>query len=625
MTTPAQQAPSPPVVADKKVDSAKQSCPLKAKKQCELTKLKVQSKYVSSEAGSSPVVTTLEAKKKRRGEAIPPAAAKKVGRKTVELLAQYDLVIEALAGFPSKANEEGGVAKETKGVANMAEIEVETELLGQCGYSKHARLLMKPANAPPNKVNVSPAPVRGSGHMALVEAEWAAGVKKAALKEIVAPTFKADIAGGDNAFAQLFRLIMWVWNANKSLDLELRAESCGIHSATEMGTHDLNALVRVYRDVNVAIGIKVPAVKKVTESSDRRIGIGTDTTTRKRESTNLLTERKSTVTTTTTKTGFKGTAVFEHADPDEFAFYVKFNELEFMLRETRDKVKEQAEAYKKAAENAHEKYKGWRDERARKAAIDRAIREALSDFLTLRDKLELFWEGFVAKVRAVINAIRAALDAMKKWPQLGFKLTFEIGFLSGDLFFGWGHAALDSSQAYNGPLKDRYAPLLHKIHVESKITLVTFKVEASFGLMIDAGAVGKAEARVAGSLSLEIAWTTALDLVLGAGSSYAKDADSVSQVLAGTSTGNLRATVEARIAFFSFKKEIGIESGIVVEGKVEWKFLKGEITYGLKIRSLETGWYFYSTDLKTGQANVSVHKIFDARMLMPPIERTERI
>lgn len=639
MTTQAQQSACPPVVADKKVDSAKQSCPLQAKKQCELKKLKVTSKYVSTgDATSSPVATTLEAKKKRRGEAIPPAVEKKVGRRVVELLQQYDLVIEALAGFPSKANEDivkkadpgdprnpRGVAKDTKTPANVADIEVETEVLGKCGYGKHARLMMKPANAPPNKVDISPAPVRGSTSMILAEAEWAPGVVKADLKRIVAPTFKADISGGDNAFAQLFRLIMWVWNANKSLDLELRSESCGIHSASEMGTHDLNALVRVYRDINVAIGIKVPPVKKVTQTSERLVGIGTDSTATKRESTNLVRGTKSTVQTESYKSGFKGTAVFESADPNEFAFYVKFNELEFMLGETRDAVADQAKALNNARKNAVEKYKHWKDERARKAAIDKALKEALSDFLTLEDKLALFWDGFVAKVRAVVNAIRSALDLMKKWPQLGFKLTFEIGFLSGDLFFGWGHAPLDSSQPYNGPLKDRYAPLLHKLHVESKITLVTFKVEASFGLMIDAGAIGRAEARVAGSLSLEVTWQTMLDVIVGAGFSNGKDADGLTQQLTGTSTGNLRATLEAKVAFFSFKKEIGIESGIAVDGRIEWKFMKGEVKYSLNIRTLETGWYIYSTDLKSGRANVSTHKIFEARMLMPPIERTERI
>src|SRR5690348_15174384 len=93
----------PPAAPNKKVDSATQSCPLKAKKQCEVKKLKVKAKYVSTgDATSAPVVTQLEAKKKRRGEHISPAAQKKLGSAAVELLSRFDLVIEELAGFPNK-------------------------------------------------------------------------------------------------------------------------------------------------------------------------------------------------------------------------------------------------------------------------------------------------------------------------------------------------------------------------------------------------------------------------------------------------------------------------------------------------------------------------------------------
>src|SRR5262249_14507749 len=152
-----------------------------------------------------------------------------------------------------------------------------------------------------------------------------------------------------------------------------------------------------------------------------------------------------------------------------------------------------------------------------KAAIDKAIKDAFSDFLTFRDKLELFFDDFVAKVRGIVKAIVSVLDLMKKAPQLGFKITFEIGFLSGDYFLSWQHAPADTSQAMSWPLHDRYAPLLHKLHMEAKISLVTFKVEASFGFLFDLGAVGKAEARVAGSLSLEITWQTMVDFIVGPG------------------------------------------------------------------------------------------------------------
>ena len=80
------------------------------------------------------------------------------------------------------------------------------------------------------------------------------------------------------------------------------------------------------------------------------------------------------------------------------------------------------------------------------------------------------------------------------------------------------------------PLADRFAPLLHKLHVESTMTLITFKVEASFGFLFDAGVVGKAEARVAGSLGLEIPFTVSLDAIIGSGAANGKGSDVVDDV-----------------------------------------------------------------------------------------------
>jgi hypothetical protein len=620
-------ANQPPVAANKKVDSASQSCPLKAKRHCEVKQLVVKSKYVyTNDATQSPVVTELKTKRRRRGEKIPPASQAKLGAAVVDLLSRYDLVIEALAGFPNKGNEEapekaehgrprptGAVAMETKGVDNVAEIEVEAEFEEHCPYDAHLLLRMQPGNdSPSNPCEVHPPPVGGEEHMKIRSAAWKPGTKKIELKDVTAPTFKNDLAGGDSAFAGLWRLVMWVCHANKALDVEFIADSCGTRSPTERGTQNLNALVRVYRDLNVAVGLSVPPAKRRTQSYDKRWGLTDTSVATKKEVVGH--GHQTTVTTERNKSGFKGCAVFGEAEGG-FELYFKFNELEFKLKETADKAKEQAEGLNEARKNAVEKYKHIRDEHKRKKAIDKAVKEAFGDFLSFRDKIELFFQDFVSKVKAIEHAIVNVLELMKKWPQLGFKLTFEIAFLSGQFFVGWGHATVDSSQPLLTPLKDRYAPLLHKLHVESKISIVTFKVEASFGLLIDGGSVGRAEARVAGSLNMELMWQTMLDLIIGAGWSNGKDADMLTQQLTATTTGNLRATLEVKVAWLSWKKEIGIESGLAIDGRVEWKLMKGEVKYSVNLRSLETGWYIYSTDLKTGEGHCSLHKIFDAKLL----------
>ncbi|MFO0614738.1 MAG: hypothetical protein U0414_19280 [Polyangiaceae bacterium] len=623
-------APPPPVQPNKPVNSGANACPVHGKKRCEAAKLDLKVKYVYvNDATQSPVETHLVTKAQKRFVPIPKASADKLGRTVVSLLRRYDLVIEALAGFPNKGNEEiaekpqhgiaqpRATAKEMKGADNIAEVEVEGEVVGdpECTLHLHPHIRMFPHTPTAQKeFEYAPEPEgHGGPHTGLRETSWKPGVKKVEVKEILAPVFKADMLGGNSAFASLFRLVMWVWHINQSLDLEFVVEACGVRSPSQAGVLNLTGLVRVYRDVNIAVGIKFPPLKKTTHAVQGKLDA---------EGAALLTKsekidwsgHKVTKNTQKTKTGFKGLMVFGE-DEGECELYFKFNELEFKLKETVDKAKEQAEALAHAKENATEKYKHWKNEAARKRAIDKAMKEAFGDFLTFKDKLELFFQGLVKAVRNIVKTLTSVFDMMKKFPQLGFRLTFEVGFMSGQFFIGWAHTGVDSSQPLTTPLSDRYAPLFHKLHVEFDMMLVTIKAEASFGLFIDAGPIGSADATVAGTISLELKWATALDVILGAGWNNGAGGDVLTQGLNATATVNLRARVQVTIAWKTWKKELGIESGIVCEGRVDWKYKADEIYHFLGVRTMETGWYFYSSDFKTGEVHVSTHKIFDAKKL----------
>ena len=152
-------APPPPVQPNKPVNSGANACPVHGKKRCEAAKLDLKVKYVYvNDATQSPVETHLVTKTQKRFVPIPKPSADKLGRKVVALLRRYDLVIEALAGFPNKSNEEiaekpqhgiaqpRGTAKEMKGADNVAEIEVEGEVLGdpECTLHLHPKLRMFP-------------------------------------------------------------------------------------------------------------------------------------------------------------------------------------------------------------------------------------------------------------------------------------------------------------------------------------------------------------------------------------------------------------------------------------------------------------------------------------------------
>ena len=67
------------------------------------------------------------------------------------------------------------------------------------------------------------------------------------------------------------------------------------------------------------------------------------------------------------------------------------------------------------------------------------------------------------------------------------------------------------------------APVLELKHVKAaygRIEVlhgITLKVEASFGLLIDAGKLARLEARVIGGVSLEVTWQEMVDVIVGAG------------------------------------------------------------------------------------------------------------
>jgi hypothetical protein len=226
----------------------------------------------------------------------------------------------------------------------------------------------------------------------------------------------------------------------------------------------------------------------------------------------------------------------------------------------------------------------------------------------LKDQLTAFFRDFVTKMKAIKDLLFTLPRLMKKFPQLGFKLETEVGFLGGDIFCTWGLVNVDSTKKQNTVLHDRYAPLFPKIHLESKVSLLKFKIAGSFGAMIDMGFVASAKARVEVALSLEVAWQTYLEIVFNVNGN---DLDRFIQTFSETTTGEVSAEVEVKaVGVTIVQKKIGLESGIVLEGSLIWELANGKFSYQINIRTLETGWYYYTNDLKTGRAHTSVHQIF---------------
>ncbi len=629
----------PEVHENKKVNSGCQECALKAKAQCEMKELELKVSYrcfqwAEPPKGSaphkapdllSPIETRLKTHKIRRHEVLSKKDQSALGKDMVALLKNYDLIIDSLASFRTRDS-----APET-----FCEIEVKAEGEGKCAHEQHVVISMQPKSETSGiSAGFHPAPIKGEEHMVLRPAIWKPEVTEVTIKELLAPTYNADLGAGDNVFGKLFQLLMFVFHANRSADIEFVATTCGKHSATENGPKELTALVRVFRDLSIGVGFKCPPPIRCSEEIKGSLGVlsGSRELEYKLEAADrqhrVEVEAKASREThregkhVVTETESEAKIAFKREPEDGYALYFKFNELEFNLSEKSEDVKQIGEANEKAhkaVEAGHQKVsdslaslKAWANKPSGpKRKMNFAEMERMAK--NIRGQLQAFFSDFVSKVKAIKDLLYTLPRLMKKWPQLGFKLETEIGFLGGDIFAAWGMVNVDSDKAQNTPVHDRYAPLFPKIHLETKVSLVKFKLAGSFGAMIDGGWVGSAKARVEVVLTLEVSWQTWLEVVFNLNGN---DLDRYVQSLTETTKGEISAEVEAKaLGITLVQKKIGIESGIAVEGILIWELSNGKLSYQVNVRTLETGWYYYTNDIKTGRAHTSVHQIFAPQLV----------
>lgn len=632
----------PAVHDDKKVNSGAQSCPLQAHAQCEMAKLKIKVRYRCFQWAEppkdmkfttpdllSPIDTELETDRIKRNDYITRSERSRLAKDVVALLGQYDFVIDSLASFRTREK-----APETN-----CEIRVEAESEGECPHCQHLALAMAPKTGSSDiAIEVEPAPIGHHEHMVLAPASWPVhepNKAEAILKEVLAPTYNADLGAGENVFGKLFQLLMFVFHAKRSTDIEFSATTCGKHTATHAGPAKFTAMVRVFRDISVGVGLRFPPPFKLKEEVVGSMGVFTGKKKLEYKAEAKAGEREMEMELEGHGTRKKpihemeGKIKFKNGKKDEYALYFQFNDLEFNLTKGSED-QEQFEKGMKTAEKGWDKtketasdslaaVKAWANKPASPGAPKRKINLAEVERMAqnLKAQLTAAFHTLVNMVETVKGIFKTITKFLKAAPQLGFKLESEIGFLGGDIFAQWGMVPVDSTQKKfppGGTLAERYAPLFHKLHLESSVTLVKYELVASVGAMIDLGKLGSAKARIELGIGLEVKWSTWLELISNMNGS---DMDRYAQDLTGKSTCEGSAEVEVKaLGVTLYQAKIGFETGIVVEGKLIWELVKGRFSYQVNVRTMETGWYWYASDIKTGVVKGALHKLFEPKLLL---------
>lgn len=503
------------------------------------------------------------------------------------LLARYDLVLETLATFPQ---ESGQLYKtSTARVLNTVDIKVEAEAEGTCSKREHFYLTCR-ANSATRQQDVTavPPPVGYSGLYDLASTAWPREVGTVELQGIHAAAVMADVKSAPTAIAGLIKLLCVGWQLVHPMDLEFVLQTCGRKEDSDFVPVYLNALVRVYRETSFTVGIRVPPFKKYEAQANlHAIPAGNVATINSTSDMGMVKHTQK----TNLNTGKRHWEKKE--DVSEFDVYIRLNEIEVSLNELREEVEPLVEKGKEAYEKHEEK--------AEKEKLKKALGKPKNP-LSFAHQLAIYGRDIKKAWGQVGDILRTFFESMQRLPQCGYSFKFEMSFLE-----GYFEASVFTSQgkAEPGDLGKRYVPIKWKAKLAIGTTVLTLKGEASFGLLIDFK-VGRVDVRVVGQIVGTIEAKVETE--------FAKGEDTeITLGLGGTVGGRLFAVAALETVIYTWKREIGIEAGIKIEGQVKFKAKKTEHT--VKAWTLPVQWYFVAVNSYTNTSEAKLHTLYTARPL----------
>lgn len=585
VSPPPAPPPPPPMQPGSSATGVCQHCPLDPLTPCDVEKLLVDvvgkdenQTEEGNDAASGPalqpgkrkdVPLKLETTAVRRGEVVTDVTDKT----TLALLGQYDLLIEAIADYPSNDS-----PKPTVDPNDTVKLKrVYAQYVGsKCSVHEHALLQILPRAKTKQLEKEIVKQKVGAQSLSYDDAPL-----------IYARSLPFDTApSGEDVFA-LFDFIRSLFHAMDPADVAIFAKSCGVrpNGANKAANKELSALLRIYRRDKWGIGLKVPPLGKFHDersadsfgdlfgepegdykrSQETSVGgpyLYKSTTESEREGNtskesqevwfgsvggkeeiSSQTHGKKEYETTTQQTSFP-----QGETPNGKPVYG-----------TEEKVKIKKSTGKRTI-----------PKNASKLIEERLKTASGFELVVFRNDKEVRLDDLLERVKKSIKVLSEALcniqSFLKMVPQLGWKFTFDVSVFAGTVQVDLG------PEYVKGPIaKGRYFPVQYKVHATFVMTLIDLMASLSFGFEAKAAGTGlTVKAELVFKLKAKIEHEFNLDLL--------KPKEKFP--LTSEASVEPKAVADASILGYTLAHgEVGVSTGLALDGylEIDWREKKFEL------------------------------------------------
>lgn len=275
--------PTEPVTHNKPVAGAAQTCPLLALKECDVAELKIDVEIEGEYAGTK----TLTAKRVMRRDPLPPRVK---SQSIKDLLGRYDIVIDAIAGYP---------CLEELVPRHHIKIGAEAEWEGTCQNFAHPVLRLKPINygAPgwaeryakkvggktpefarefvTKKATVQLANLKTGIQLKrdeiVVFTPGAHKLEIPAKHDYVSNPIGSDFAEGAGRIGIIIDIIRSLWPTLTPAIIEIGAKSCGKRKHGARPNGNLIGCVRIFRRDEITLGFKIPPLGSFKHEGEGKV------------------------------------------------------------------------------------------------------------------------------------------------------------------------------------------------------------------------------------------------------------------------------------------------------------------------------------------------------------------
>jgi hypothetical protein len=465
---PAAPRPKPPARPNTPTNTPTQRCPLESKP-CDVQKLTVRAMVLGDDGKDR----TLKTAKRLRGQPI----SKKVSKEVAAFLDRYDLVIDVVAGYPSK---------EDSSPDNKVKVQGFTDYHGStCSRQAHPLITLSPVNLI-EEFKATPGGVF-----------WKA--KQTDPRLFMARSLQRDTQQHDNKLGAIFDIFTSFWPGAHQKHLAVLAVGCG-RRAPGGGAPltELAALIRIFRSDTWSILIKLPPLGKYTHEREAKKSLRTGEVERSVTSTTaggFNAVRGSTAHKTTTTAG--GAVTRENSGS---SFHGSHGE---QYTTKRGQGSDGSPTYSSKEQSTHgpgHEFTSGGGASSSKILPDKIKKPSGFLLAIKRNDREVDSAGFKEVLESILKVaelIKDGFESLKRMPQLGWKITFSISVLEGSIEGQWGPKMLDA------PIDDRYLPVVTFFNLKINVMLLAVSVELSFGL--EAMALGTGVIlKIAGTLGCKV-------------------------------------------------------------------------------------------------------------------------